>query len=77
MNARLSDQVVIRKLSINGVDCMEMESARVRFFPNGTCDDMTIILTRTDGREMFEMILEPTTGMIFIESDHAKFRTRL
>src|SRR5438128_141311 len=38
MSARLSDQVVIHALNINGVDCMEMETARVRFFPNGTCD---------------------------------------
>jgi len=77
MTAKLSDQVVIRTLNINGVDCMEMEGARVRFFPNGTCDDMTIILVRTDGREIYELVLEPTTGMVFIESDRMKFRTRL
>ncbi len=77
MSARLSDQVVIRVLSINGVDCMEMETARVRFFPNGTCDDMTIVLQRTDGRESSEIVLEPTTGLVWIESDRAKFRTKL
>jgi Tfp pilus assembly protein FimT len=77
MSARLSDQVVIHALKINGVDCMEMETARVRFFPNGTCDDMTIVLSRTDGRESTEMILEPTTGMVWIESDRSKFRTKL
>ena len=77
MSARLSDQVVIHALNINGVDCMEMETARVRFFPNGTCDDMTMVLSRTDGRESTELILEPTTGMVWIESDRAKFRTKL
>jgi prepilin-type N-terminal cleavage/methylation domain-containing protein len=76
MNARFSDQVVISALNINGVDCMQLESARVRFFPNGTCDDMSMVLSRTDGRESTEMILEPTTGMVWIESDRSKFRTK-
>jgi Tfp pilus assembly protein FimT len=77
MTAKLPEDVAIRALSINGVDCMEMETARVRFFPNGTCDDMTIVLMRSDGRESSEIILEPTTGLVFIESDRSKFRTKL
>ena len=77
MSARFPEDVVIHALNINGMDCMEMESARVRFFPNGTCDDMTMVLSRTDGRESTELILEPTTGMVWIESDRTKFRTKL
>jgi prepilin-type N-terminal cleavage/methylation domain-containing protein len=76
MAAKLSDQVVIGVLNINGVSCMEMEQAKVRFFPNGTCDDMTMILQRTDGRERYELMLETTTGLLFIESDRSKFRTK-
>src|SRR3954451_16438813 len=76
MSARLPEQVVIHTLKINGVDCMEMETARVRFFPNGTCDDMTMVLSRTDGRESTELILELTTGHVWIESDRTKCRTK-
>jgi Tfp pilus assembly protein FimT len=75
--AHFSDQVVIEVLKINGVDCMDMDSARVRFFPNGTCDDMTMVLSRTDRRDRTEIILEPTTGHTFIESDPTKFRSKL
>jgi hypothetical protein len=76
MSARFTDQVVISALNVNGVDCMQLESARVRFFPNGTCDDMSMVLSRTDGHDSTEIILEPTTGMVWIESDRSKFRTK-
>jgi prepilin-type N-terminal cleavage/methylation domain-containing protein len=45
----LSDEVAIRMLAVNFVDLVEdpnASEARVRFFPNGTCDDFTIVLER-------------------------------
>ena len=47
------------------------ESAR--FFPNGTCDELTLILLSEKG-ERCEILLEVTTGLADVEWDPNKFR---
>ena len=39
------------------------EMARVRFFPNGTCDEMTIVLHSPDNGEWHKIALEVTTSL--------------
>jgi hypothetical protein len=38
----------------------------VRFFPNGTCDEMTLVL-RSDKNEWRTISLEVTTGLASVE----------
>jgi prepilin-type N-terminal cleavage/methylation domain-containing protein len=71
-SAQLSDKVGIAALKINGVSFMDAEEARVRFYPNGTCDELRIILINMDSREMRGIFLEVTTGLATINSDANK-----
>jgi hypothetical protein len=43
---KLGDEVNIQLLDVNFVDHMAAAEARVRFFPNGTCDEFTVLLER-------------------------------
>ena len=75
-SATISDKVAFKVFKVNGLDCLETEEAHVRFFPNGTSDDMIIVLFRPDRHEQYELYLEVTTGLVYIESDPSKFRIK-
>ena len=49
--AQLSDQIIIETLDVNmsGVEFNDYDQVRIRFYPNGTSDEMRMILF--DGRE--------------------------
>jgi prepilin-type N-terminal cleavage/methylation domain-containing protein len=68
-STQLTDKVGIAALKINGVSFMDAEEARVRFYPNGTCDELRIVLINMDNREMRGIFLEVTTGLATINSD--------
>ncbi len=63
LTAQLSDRVIIETLDINmaGIEYNDAEYARVRFYPNGTSDEMRMILF--DGRDRVGIELEITTGL--------------
>jgi prepilin-type N-terminal cleavage/methylation domain-containing protein len=63
LSAQLPSQVIIELLDINmsGVEYRDADEARVRFFPNGVCDEMRMILF--DGRNRMGIELEVTTGL--------------
>jgi prepilin-type N-terminal cleavage/methylation domain-containing protein len=63
----------IEMLDINLRECMDQETAHVRFFPNGTCDELRLILL-DDRNQRLEISLEITTGLTCVESDPQKFR---
>jgi type II secretory pathway pseudopilin PulG len=67
-SAQLSDRVQIRGLFINQIEFTDAESARVRFFPNGTCDELTLILNG-EGGEQKGILTEITTGLANLLSD--------
>jgi prepilin-type N-terminal cleavage/methylation domain-containing protein len=71
----LPDSVAISKLYVSGVDCMDFEQARVRFFPNGTADELILQLLSDKG-ERVEISLEVTTGLAFVEWDWGKLRLK-
>jgi prepilin-type N-terminal cleavage/methylation domain-containing protein len=73
-SAKLDETILIEMLDINKFphDFRDDDIARVRFFPNGTCDEMTLILVSAHG-ERREIKLEVTTGLVEIESDPTKF----
>jgi prepilin-type N-terminal cleavage/methylation domain-containing protein len=63
LSAKLSDKVAIQDLRINGLSYMDQESARIRFYPNGTCDDARIVLLNPEKSERLTIWLEITTSL--------------
>ena len=68
--------VVIEGLGVNGEDWTEDEVARVRFNPNGTCDEMSVVLYHAESNERRNIYLEVVTGLSDIETDPQKFKVR-
>jgi len=63
-SATLPDGVDFAMLDINLMDFSQSDVSRVRFFPNGTCDEMTVVLhSVADWRKI---TLEFSTGLTFI-----------
>ena len=60
-SATLPEGVDFAMLDINLMDFSQSDVARVRFFPNGTCDEMTVVLhSAADWRKI---TLEFSTGL--------------
>jgi prepilin-type N-terminal cleavage/methylation domain-containing protein len=63
--AHLHEDIAVRLLYVNLKDQMEAEEARVRFYPNGTSDEFTIILEAKG--EIRKISLECVTGLPDVE----------
>ena len=74
-SGRLSEKIAIELMDINKLphEFREDDVAHVRFFPNGTCDELTLVLVSDQG-ERRELTLEVTTGLLNVESDPRKFK---
>ena len=59
--AEFDSSVVIEGLGINNFDYTDSEEARVRFFANGTSDEMTLVLSSVG--EYRKITLEVTTAL--------------
>jgi len=64
-SAQISNQVSIDMLDVNLTEYKDAEQVHVRFYPNGTCDELTIIIH--DTREWKKIYSEITTGLINVE----------
>ncbi len=73
--ATLPTGIRIEGLGVNGEDWTEDEVAHVRFYPNGTCDAMSVVL-KSDENERRNIWLEVVTGLPEVESDPQRFRAR-
>ena len=73
---KLPEGVYVEGLGVNGEDWTEDEVARVRFYPNGTCDQMSVVLYRPESGEYRNVFLEVVTALADFESDPAKWRDR-
>ena len=62
LGARIHDAIAIEMLDVNLTEYKDLEFARVRFFPNGTCDEFTLVL-HSDKGEWHKIWLEITTGL--------------
>ncbi len=71
-SGQFPEDIIIEMLDINLLEYRESDVARVRFFPNGTCDELTLIL-RSARNEWRMISLEVTTGRVSIESDPQRF----
>ncbi len=61
-----ASSVDVAMLDINLMDFGASEIAYVRFFPNGTCDEMTLVLH--SGDQWRKITLEPTTALTTVGS---------
>lgn len=73
ISVKLSDKIIIEALLANGEDATESETARVRFYANGTCDEMNLVLLSDQG-ENRQIWLDVVTAQADFEVDKAKFR---
>jgi hypothetical protein len=71
--ATIPEGIVLEMLDVNLTEYKDADLARVRFYPNGTCDELTIILRSTDG-VWRKISLEVTTGLGTIETDPNRFK---
>lgn len=58
----ISDDIILEMLDVNLLEYSQSEWTRVRFYPNGTSDEMTVIF-HSDKGEFRKITLEPTTGL--------------
>jgi len=68
VSGKLPDDIKIQMLDVNLREYKEEEEARVRFFPNGTSDEMTAVFIN-DKNVQRAVSLEITTGLADIETD--------
>jgi prepilin-type N-terminal cleavage/methylation domain-containing protein len=71
----LSPSIRVEGLGINGEDWTQDEEGRVRFYPNGTCEEMSLVL-RSDKGELRNVWLEVVTAFADLEADPFKFKDR-
>jgi Tfp pilus assembly major pilin PilA len=76
LSAQLPSEVIIQELDINmsGVEFRDVETAIVRFYPNGICDEMKMVLF--DGRDQVGIELEITTGLASVVNDIREWTRR-
>jgi prepilin-type N-terminal cleavage/methylation domain-containing protein len=65
-SAHYDESVILEGLGVNGLDRTEDDTAQVRFFPNGTSDEMTLVLH--SGDQWRKISLEVTTALASVES---------
>lgn len=70
----LPPDITFGMLQVNLLNYRESEWTRVRFFPNGTSDEMRLVLVSNSG-EVRGMELEPTTGLVRFVNDLQQIRT--
>jgi prepilin-type N-terminal cleavage/methylation domain-containing protein len=74
-SATWPDSLTLEMLDVNFVEYRTEPQARVRFFPNGTCDEATVIL-RNDANEYRMVFWEVLTGLAIWEADPDNFAKR-
>jgi prepilin-type N-terminal cleavage/methylation domain-containing protein len=62
MSATIDPSISIEMLDVNLTEYKDADIARARFYPNGTCDELTLIL-HSDRGEWYKIALEITTSL--------------
>ena len=71
-SGKISDKIVIEMIDINFVEHRDADVARVRFYPNGTSDEFTIVL-HGDNDQWRKISLEVVTALPDLSSDPSKW----
>lgn len=74
--ARLPEGVIVEGLGLRGEDWTEDPEARVRFYPNGTSDEMSLVLHEPETNLRRNIWLEVLTGLPELETEPSKFKVR-
>jgi prepilin-type N-terminal cleavage/methylation domain-containing protein len=74
-NGKIADKIMIEMVDVNFVEYKDADVARVRFYPNGTSDEFTIVL-RGDNDQWRRISLEVVTGLADLSSDPSKWMNR-
>ncbi len=61
-SATLDSSIIIEMLDINLTEYKDADVAHARFYPDGTCDELTIVL-HSDKGEWYKIALEITTSL--------------
>ena len=72
LSGRISERVLVEMVDVNFVEYKDLGEARVRFYPNGTSDEFSIVLHWD--QEWSKITLEVVTGLAEFEVDPQKFR---
>jgi prepilin-type N-terminal cleavage/methylation domain-containing protein len=76
LSGQLPDNIVIEMLDVNLMEFKDADQVHVRFYPNGTCDELTLILRAMDSRSVDDQLriitTEVTTGLTSVETDPTK-----
>lgn len=67
LTKHLSEDLVIEMLSVNFQEYKDEEEARVRFYPNGTCDEFTIVLQWPEKQLFRKITLDIITALPDVE----------
>jgi prepilin-type N-terminal cleavage/methylation domain-containing protein len=67
LTAQISDHLAFEMVDVNFVEHKDDEEAKVRFFSDGTCDEMIIIL-RSSKNEYRKIQLEITTSLTMVDT---------
>lgn len=71
--ATIDGSARMEMLDVNLREYKDADVVRVRFFPNGTSDEMTLVLL-SDKNEWRKITVENTTGLASIDSDPNKWK---
>jgi hypothetical protein len=64
-STQFADSITIDMLDVNLLEYKDADEARVRFYPDGTCDEMTLIIH--SGDQYRKITLEVPTGLASVE----------
>ena len=73
LSATIPKNIMVEMLDVNLSEYKDAENAYMRFFPNGTADELTLIL-RSEDNEWRKISVEVTTGLASVQSDPHKFK---
>lgn len=77
VSAQFGNGTTVELLFVNQFEYTDADAVGVRFFANGTCDEMTLVLRSDENpskkTEWRKFSLEITTGLVSVESDPNKF----
>jgi prepilin-type N-terminal cleavage/methylation domain-containing protein len=74
-SAKLEDGASIEGLGINGRDYTDEEVGRIRFYPNGTCDELQLVLLSENG-DRVGIETEIITGLVRVVPDIREWQIR-
>ena len=74
-SAKLPENVAFEMLDVNMAEFYAADDARVKFYPNGTCDEFVAVLLSDKG-ERRAITLEITTGLATVYDDPRKLLSK-